>query len=168
MVKYIFLDIDGVLNSRLTAELWKKLYPNDNPYGGFFGENDEITKKDVMWSENAVEYLRRIVSKTEASIVISSTWRMSFSVQKFKEMFSLYNWQDVPIVGKTPILSGLSNIRGKEIEHYLAENPCDAYLILDDDTDFTKYQKDNHFVWVNFDCGLSIDQIDKCVKILTI
>lgn len=163
VIRYIFLDIDGVLNSRITAELWKKLYPKLKPYGVSFREDDKFTKKDVMWSENAVEYLRRIVARTGASIVISSTWRKDFSLQKFKEMFALYGWQDAPVVGKTPVLS---DTRGSEIDSYLTDNPCDAYLILDDDTDFTDYQKDNHFVWINFDCGLSLNQVDRCIEIL--
>lgn len=56
MTKYIFLDIDGVLNSEHT---W----------------DDNIT--DSI-SDQYLENLRHIVEKTDAKIILSSSWRIYF------------------------------------------------------------------------------------------
>lgn len=62
---YIFLDVDGVLNN-------KKHYSKQHKkYGGrFFCENMPFNPRSIL-------NLRKIVRKTNAKVVISSSWRRS-------------------------------------------------------------------------------------------
>src|SRR5690348_12305315 len=101
MKKYIFLDIDGVLNSWETNQLYKDKYALGNGFGGWFTEEDTPTLENVLWGEDLVQNLKFIVDATNAKIVISSTWRCHFSVKKFKEMFALYGYNHCPIIGLT-------------------------------------------------------------------
>ena len=140
-MKVIFLDVDGVLNS----EEWaiEKISDKRRGYGGFFREDTNITKDDVLWDPRCVDYLYKIVSHTNAKIVMSSTWRLKFSVKKFKEMFALYGWKNVPVIDKTIELGSRNGIfydntcRGLEVNEWLNRNKdVENYVILDDISQF--------------------------------
>ena len=129
-MKIIFLDIDGVLNS-LSHDV---VLDMTNP--------PQIdAEKMNRWNINL---LRLLVEKTGASIVISSTWRKdprhidknspdTEKIQVFKNHFSYHGWENAPVIGLTPNLSGF---RGEEVAVWLDNNQVESYVILDDDTDF--------------------------------
>lgn len=162
MKKIVFLDIDGVLNSEWSASNYTK-QTGKNGYGGWFHEEDQATKENVLFCETAFANLKKIVEATGAEIVISSTWRKFFSVEKFKEMFALYGWIDAPIVGKTKSMSG--SWRGVEVARYLESESSTNYVILDDDDQFMKDQL-GVFVQTDPAAGLTIEDADKAIKIL--
>lgn len=88
--KIIFLDIDGVLN----------VYPNGrDEYGAKFHSHFE-------------DNLRFIIEKTQAKIVISSTWRMN----GLREMKAMWQDRDLPgeVIDVTPVFN---TERGEEIAH---------------------------------------------------
>ena len=125
MHKIIFLDIDGVLN----------VIPQ-----GF----DKYGSKFHKHFENNLKYL---VEKTEAKIVISSTWRMS-------GLIAMQNmWLDRDLAGEvidvTPTARYMESYeidgfeRGYEIQHWLDRNPTKCYVIIDDDTDMLDVQLNN-------------------------
>lgn len=165
--KYIFLDIDGVLNSYEVCELNKEKFGISNGFGGWFREEDIPTLENVLWGEDLVQNLKFIVDATNAKIVISSTWRNHFSVEKFKEMFALYGYNHCPIIG----LTENSGTRGKEIQDYLdylIVKDSDVninYVILDDNDQFLAHQKDN-FVHTSMMVGLTRQDAMKAIKIL--
>ena len=64
-MKVIFLDIDGVLN---TSEIFIEQSKNYKQKGIYNVEIDEFR----------VEYLKQIIEKTNAKIVLSSSWRYFF------------------------------------------------------------------------------------------
>lgn len=161
MKKVIFLDIDGVLNSQETCDKFADEF-EENGYGGFFKETDAITHRDVLWGQELVDKLRIIAESTGAEIVVSSTWRKYFSIEKFKEMFSLYGWENAPIIDKT---QNLNTQRGFEINKWLTNNKIDNYLILDDSTDFLPEQLVN-FVNTNPFIGITDEDVEKSIKIL--
>ena len=69
-MKIIFLDIDGVLNSKTyykTVDRTKKDWNRFNPL--------------------AVEMIRRLIEEFDASIVISSTWRYGLVKELKNELF---------------------------------------------------------------------------------
>lgn len=160
--KVIFLDIDGVLNSADTVSDWEKK-TGTSGYGGFFEETDEITNGDVKWGEGLVRNLKYIVKKTGADIVISSTWRHYFSVDKFKEMFAIYDWHNAPVIDRTPYGG---KIRGLEVNTWLNKHAqYTNYVILDDSDDFMVSQIKN-FVQTNPEVGLTKEDANKAIEIL--
>ncbi len=107
-MKVIFLDIDGVMNN---IHKWPKTAGR-------------------QWIDPvAVKLLNQITEATGAVLVISSTWRRFWDVEKILTKAGV----KAKIVGRTPFLS--SQPRGYEIESWLAKYDTDKFIILDDDTD---------------------------------
>ncbi len=150
MRKVIFLDVDGVLNSEETG------------FGGFFGMEKVLTKDDVKWGGELVDRIRRVVEEADASIVISSTWRRHFDIIKFREMFSLYNWPDVPIIDMTP---KLHQGRGLEVNAWLQKHPVDRYVIIDDVDQFLADQKP-YYIQTSIMTGITEEDAEQAIKIL--
>ena len=154
-MKVIFLDIDGVLNLYCESR---------DEYGCCF-------------HSHLVDNLRRLIDKTGAKIVISSTWRFSGLVI-MKEMWEKRNLPG-EVVGITPnfmIHYGTTLCRGKEISAYLEENPeIESYVILDDDTDMEEHQmsrfvktsgNSDHEDCVDVGYGLTKICTEKAIEIL--
>ena len=130
----IFLDFDGVLTTVRTR----------------FEYLDPV----------AVTMLQQLVTKTNAEIVISSTWRCGATSGEISTYLKCSGWRGaVPFheCWATPNLKDV--IRGIEIDEFFKRNPHEGlYLILDDDSDFTELQKpfhvktDSHngFLWDHF------------------
>lgn len=132
-MKVIFLDIDGVLNSHRTYYT--------------LGNIDEWKCLDPI----AVGLIRRLCEKTNAWVVISSTWRILYDIEEFKKNFEdIYGWK-IPLID---ITENLSVPRGQEIQKWLDENnEVNEYVIIDDDSDMLPGQ---NFVSVNVLHGFSI------------
>ena len=160
MDKVIFLDIDGVLNS-------KKWFVNNN-----------FRKQKFEIDPDAVKLLNHVIRKTDAKIVISSTWRMGREINWFRYMFNeiqLYG----NVVGKTRSFNHnkCTIPRGTEIEDYCKEcygypsyfeehpSRLKSYVILDDDSDMLYNQKDN-FINTTFEYGLQEKHIPMIISIL--
>lgn len=117
----IFLDVDGVLNSIDHA---KKVYEETlRPHSGY----------EYPFDPECLERLQRLVEKTDARIVITSTWRKTEEgkrvLQNILEQYDLAN----RVIGYTPILN---TKRGEEIKSFLETLNVEAsYIILDDDDD---------------------------------
>ena len=139
----IFLDIDGVLNSqRSCAALGGFPYPLSPQNWHLF---DPV----------AVGLLRRVVQKTGAVCVLSSSWRGLLD-----DLEPLASTIGVPIIDKTRSTVGRER-RGDQIRDWLGANPEVAvWAILDDDRDMLDDQKDR-FIHVGFRDGLSYqDHLD--------
>lgn len=134
-MKVLFLDIDGVLNSEEYAISLGK--------GGMLGINPE-----------AVKILDRILEATGAKLVISSSWRGS------SDLLADIRSNVGEYIDITPRLSG---IRGLEVKTWLDTNPVDRYAILDDDSDFYKYQPLFKTTWKK---GLTDEIADKVIEYL--
>lgn len=115
--KILFLDVDGVLNSRDTTN-FKTLWPVD-PYMVFM--------------------VGKIQLDTGCDIVLSSSWRHHPDGVKVVE-----DQLKIKLLGKTPTLGtkrgadGKDITRGEEIRKWLKDNGHEdaTYAILDDDSDF--------------------------------
>ena len=132
-MKYLFLDIDGVLNH----EEW---YRNRCPH---------LKDKFEEWWEDCfdpecVKRVNKIIEKTGAKIVVSSSWRLDRELKRYFEKIGLPTDFD-----RTPSLHRTEDDwpdRGEEIDEFLKDHLCESYVILDDDFDFTEDQIKNHFV----------------------
>lgn len=126
-MKVIFLDIDGVLN---TKETYDKMYRN-NSFGAYL---------EVPIDKFRLEYLKTIIDETDAKIVLSSSFRHFFVKQEDKLVSTsakgtnLYNWflkYGMDIYDITPI-NGYT--REDEIKEWLINHDeVDDFIIIDDD-----------------------------------
>lgn len=139
-MKVLFLDIDGVVNSR------EMLLKEEKLYG--------IPKTLGIYQELA-DLVIDIVKQTGAKIVLSSYWRGTERLEQ----------QIVNTIGtfydRTPYLG---TIRGKEIQAWLDNHAgIEAYAILDDDSDMLDSQKDNFFQ-TTFEKGITREIADNIIK----
>ena len=163
IVKIIFLDLDGVLN---TARWHEQAKGNDlkDDYGYTF-------------DPAAVANLADIIERTGAYIVISSSWKF-MGLSKMQKM-----WKDrrLPgkVVGLTPnsvsdeflLNADLDNmdfmaIRGQEIKEWLMlHSDVTHYVILDDMNDILQEQE-SHFIWIDPEVGITTGNVVQAVMIL--
>lgn len=107
--------------------------------------SSEDTRKASRWDPVAVGMLRRLLKETRCKIVVSSVWRKGASLRELRRLFAAHGLPQRTLVGKTG--SHPSGFRGREIRQWLADHRhlgITDYLILDDDSDFFKYQKSRH------------------------
>lgn len=150
-MKYIFLDVDGVLNSE---EMCKhKPFPKCRGMMGI--------------EKSKVKCIKQIVEATGAEIVLTSSWKKSFDTFK-RNGYRVVQMEDSDLVNfwaeeiaelgyfgkylsnklyeqKLRVYDTTSryeedpNRRGTGILKYLESHPADAYVILDDEN-FRDYQ----------------------------
>jgi hypothetical protein len=165
-MKVIFLDIDGVLNSldnmRVNTLLWKN---NIGKSRDEFGH---------LFDERCVKWLSYIIEKTNAVIVISSTWRSS-GLDKMQTM-----WQARGLIGEiiactpTMVKPEIINLyaasnneadRGYEIQQWIDDNKPERFCIIDDDSDMLNIQMP-YFVRTQSDIGIDYKAANKIIAIL--
>lgn len=145
MDKFLFLDIDGVLNQ--------------------FGS------KELYLDKRALKLLTDFVKKNNVKIVLSSSWRIAKNttyivgsgINPYELIKTTLQQYGVEIFDVTGILK----TRGDEIDTWLMTktNREFKYVILDDLDDFYTFQKP-YFVKVDGRVGLSQKDINKMEKIL--
>jgi hypothetical protein len=99
----IFTDIDGVFNLAVSS------------------------KKN--WNYSSIEIYNRICEEFDLKPVITSTWRTNHTIKELQRIFDYWGI-DTPIYDYTPIL--YSEPRGIEIDTWLRENPCNKWVVIDD------------------------------------
>ena len=161
--KIIFLDIDGVLNV---------IEQGYDEYGPIFHEHFQ-------------DNLKYIIEKTEAKIVISSSWR-SDGIDKLINMWKHRNIAG-EIIDITPQCYDIVNFgkfefydevrRGDEIQYWIENNIeyIHSYCIIDDDNDFLETQIENlvrtsnnfhHKDCIDIGYGLTMECARKAIDIL--
>lgn len=130
-MKYIFLDIDGVLTTLYeTMDLENLLYWKDN---------DWAKKMNVHYpfNENCVSILNEILKETDAEIILSSDWRKHKTKEQLDVIFKNNGVIKSPIDTTPNYRDHYSNFeyaRSIEIVHYIAENTIDInnIVVIDD------------------------------------
>lgn len=149
-MKVIFLDFDGVISTY---------------------------EKRWRFDIEKVELLKEIVDKTDAKIVVSSSWKRGFTeVDKF--ITSFYNRPKNKDLKNSTIFDWFANAvyditdndgswRGDEIQRWIDkhEDEIESYVILDDDSDFHDNQLFN-FVQTDSYEGITSREVKLCIKIL--
>jgi len=166
----IFLDVDGELT-----------------YSNY--ENHKTANIDV----EKVKLLKEICDKSNAKVVISSSWRGSEShtPKIYYILREILKNNGICVVGNTPHLStefediaernkiSFDNThhlkikfgtgRAAEIQKWISEHNVDNFVILDDeDFDWSDYGYENNWIqptWVG-NGGLKKEHVDKAIKIL--
>lgn len=143
----IFLDIDGVLNSRnKLIEVYNKTH---KPHSGYSYPFDEI----------CLENLKLLVQNTNSKIVITSTWRKySVGIDTLLKKLKEYNL-DTEVIGYTKVLN---TTREEEIKEYLSTcQEISNFIILDDDKDFTELYP--FLTKTNNQFGLTIQNVEDAI-----
>ena len=164
MRKVIFLDIDGVLNTKD----WHCRMTKDTPKDEFGYAFDPV----------AVANLARIIEETGADIVISSSWKF-YGVAKLRQMWKIRNLPGT-ILDITPntvsdemLLNAnleefqLGVCRGNEIKEWLSRHKGEVsnYVIIDDFDDMLPEQED-HVVLIDTLIGITEFDAEKAIAIL--
>ena len=164
MRKVIFLDIDGVLNTK-----W------------WYTQMDGNTSRDkygYAFDPNAVANLAKIVRETGADIVISSSWKC----MGLSELLDMWSERGLPgkVIDITPnsvsdemLLTAnldeieMYHIRGAEIKEWLLTKGQNVgrYVIIDDMDNFLPEQQ-THFVWTDPDVGITKEDAEQAIMIL--
>ena len=136
IMKVIFLDIDGVLNTNSDREI----------------------------SDDKLKLLSELVSKTGADVVLSSSWRYGWNQPKLNQpgtriyiLKQLLKNNDIVI--KDTI--GLDLTKSIQIKNYLNTNMISNYVVLDDEPiDIV------NLVQINGDVGLTQFDCQKAFQLL--
>lgn len=141
----IFLDIDGVLNS--------KRYENAN-YSSMLHRDS--------FDPAAVARLNRITDITKAKIVVSSAWRVGFEFDK-ESFFYLLREEGITgdLIDITPIFT--SCLRWQEIQEWLDNHPEVINFVILDDMDYMGDLQD-HLIKTTMMDGLLDHHADLAIK----
>lgn len=159
MRKFLFLDIDGVLNS---DEYFNEHHYLDNVKTLIKnGMDREIAAYVGYIDPSKVELINKITVPTITKIVLSSSWRTCVKIKEILKAAGIIR----PLYDVTPYTT--SRNRGQEIQDWLNRHadPEDTYLIIDDDNDILNSQT-NHLVQTDWRYGLLEEQVEECLSIL--
>lgn len=166
----VFLDVDGVLT-----------------YSNY--KNDETADIDI----EKVRLLKEICDKSNAKVVISSSWRgsESYTPKMYYVLTKILTGSGIDVIGNTPFLStkfkdkgesktvSLNDIlntklkygtgRAAEVQKWINDHGINNFVILDDeDWDWSDYGYEKNWIrptWFE-DGGLKSENVDKAIKIL--
>lgn len=164
-MKYIFLDFDGVLNSDKYFSSFK--YKKEAE-----GLKDEEVMLIAHWlhlDPEALEFMNQLVDQSKATVVVSSTWRVKYSIDELNEMLASRG-ATFKISDKTPRLlpkkMSMHVYRGEEIQAYLdaLKEPAEGFVIIDDVSDMLHLRK--HLVHTDFQKGFRHNHIKWALRIL--
>lgn len=149
-MKIIFLDFDGVISTY---------------------------EKGWRFDVEKIKLLKEIVDKTDAKIVVTSSWKRGFTeVDNFIKSFynkprnkdlkkvTIFDWFAKSIYD---ITDNNGSWRGDEIQRWIDKHneEIESYVILDDDSDFRDNQLFN-FVQTDTYEGITSREAKLCIKIL--
>jgi hypothetical protein len=159
-MRIIFLDIDGVLNSnRHYTDFYLK---HDRP------ARSSVTNPEEQIDERNMKLLNELAIRSEANIVISSTWRMGRKQADLRnDLYKCGLDKSIKIIGVTPDYN-LDRPRGEEIQEWMdnTNKNIEAFVILDDSSDMAHLM--NYLVRTNLTVGLTKQDVEKALKILDV
>ena len=154
MKPIIFLDFDGVVETIY----W------DKKEDGSFTLNSHKLGHNELNNKQAIGWLNELYSHVPYDVVISSTLRISMSLEQLQAL--LINSGFIPsikVIRMTPILL---QQRGLEIQEWIDENNFNGkFIIIDDDSDMCHLLP----LLVRCDCqlGFTIYDYNKALRLLS-
>jgi hypothetical protein len=149
MPKYVcivLLDLDGVLNSKASVarSLIRRL---EHP--------SEIGPVNEDLCPECCSNFRLVLKQfPEARIVITSSWRLSFSLDELRIKLIDYGIDGSRVIGSTPLIHESQHPRGDDITAWLEIHPeVTSYVIIDDNDDMTTHM--DHLVKTDYAIGLT-------------
>ena len=161
-MKYIFLDIDGVFNSTDYCNSIEYLTETS----GMSDAQIMLIAHHTHLDPKAIELFDQLVERSGATVILSSTWRVRYSVDEMNEMLK-GRGAKFQLADRTPVLFGKLSSRiprGKEIAEFLKKNKPESFVILDDHDDMLHLKP--QLIQTNPRHGLTPDDVEKALKIL--
>lgn len=145
-MRIIFLDVDGVLNSR---ESWNTTC---------VGESNKRIDPAMC------ARLIHLVAETGAKIVVSSTWRL-FDEHLLALKRGLYGFglEMGTIIDETVSDRRGYHGRGEEINDWVTRHEVSAFVILDDDEDMEPHM--DHLIKTTWEKGLQDEHCEAAVRL---
>jgi len=158
-MRVIFLDIDGVLDSAASSgRMWLVRLPRlDQP--------DKLTPVPPFDRE-CVARFNRLVGRTDANVVLSSTWGRVFDFDALKRYLA-DEGVVARIIGKTPVRQQCRP-RGYDIQQWLDEwegEVIEAFCIIDDHADMVHLKP--QLVQTHVSVGLQDWDVDTACQLLS-
>ena len=95
----------------------------------------------LLFFKRSIQRLKQLIEKYDAQIIITSSWRIVYSLEQLQAMFDIFD------LGKyVKSVTTLINPRTKAIQEFINENNVTSYIILDDFDMSNAF--DYHFVYV--------------------
>jgi hydroxymethylpyrimidine pyrophosphatase-like HAD family hydrolase len=146
MKKVIFLDLDGVLNVEI-------------------GQKGTFMMKGVYFEKHLIDRFNVFLeSNPDIKLVMSSSWRADYqyAIKVLKEEGFEHNDK---FIGKTIYSRHMNRKRHKEINMWLSDNDCDAFVVVDDRPEELIPEMEN-FCQINGEIGIQEKDIKNINKIL--
>jgi histidinol phosphatase-like enzyme len=164
MKKFIFLDIDGVLNSTnlFIMRYYRKKDPDKEEWEIINDCTHTMDPRNVMALNMLIEVLQR--EGNEVEIIISSTWRndMKLTMEKLRT-FGVATAGDVEF-RKTEFDR---NTRGRQILNFCEVNNINVndIIVIDDEvTDILQLISGTNVIHTNFEVGLTFLDVHRFLK----
>ena len=156
MVKIVFLDMDGVMNS---ASFIKRT-------GGIRGREGKYPEVEWWASQidpDTVKRLNQIIEDTGAHIVISSSWRIGAPLEHLQEIL-LHVGVNAEVIDVTPGMP--YDERGDEICAWIKDcsEAVDSFVVLDDSDDMGAVL--DNLVRTDYETGLLDEHVEKAIAML--
>ncbi len=141
--RVVFLDVDGVLNNYTTRQVL--------PAGGIGIDPVNVTN------------LNELIDRVNVDIVLSSTWRLSYSLSSFNRLLERMGFKGQVWERTIEIMAAYN--RGEEIQEWLDRHPeVTQFVILDDDNDMAHLI--DHLVQTDAKVGLTMEDVEKALLLL--
>ncbi|MCR5785303.1 MAG: hypothetical protein K6G40_06660 [Eubacterium sp.] len=134
-MKYIFLTVDGVLNTI-----------------------EQIQTRKFTIDPEKLRYFSILCKVYGGSVVVTSSWSRAYnatdpkkSTAEFKELLRYFKKYNITFAGITPVLNGRK--KGEEIKRFLENHSCEDYIILDNTS--AGYYKESNLIVINPKKGLN-------------
>ncbi len=164
-MKLLFLDFDGVLNSDKYFTSYKFI----NEAGGTDIAGLMLVVHHLHLDPDAISLVNELIDKSGAQVVVSSTWRLHYSIDELNKMLASRG-ATFKIIAATPrgVPKKFSQIvaRGDEIQEYLdslTEKP-ESFVIIDDQNNMVHLR--NRLVLTTFQAGFNRNNLNQALKLL--
>ena len=156
----IFLDFDGVINS-------DEFYMDSSLFEHGFDLQRSLEifahSPKLLIDPKLLGHVKDLCSSLDASIVISSSWRIYCEKDDFIRMFDFHGWSNAPIIDLTKALRSEGKCRGDEVQLWLDTHSVDDYIIIDDVDNF---HLDQNFFKTDFNYGFTKECLQQVVNMM--
>jgi hypothetical protein len=170
----LFLDFDGVVNSTRSIIKAEKTEPSqaekdfaiDLGKQYYLGYPEDQLILDLRCIDPVcVGYLNQIIEASNASVVVSSSWRFCHSFDGMQKLLEYHGFKG-QLIDITPVnVKRANKMRGHEIQAWLDLHPeVDRFVILDDDNDMLHL--DCYLVKTDLSIGLTQEDAGRALSVL--